>query len=282
MGLKQSIQGLEEILIFDNWPMLLLGRLLDRKTGFVAYRKNGLDILIDLRGGDACGTRLCIATDMYRKYLPLFHLPTAPNVLDLGANGGGFPLMLAVEGIMPSRLVCIEMNPFTYNRLKLNLATNFGQKAVAINAAVCAYPKGDLFIKPTRGGTGDSMRTLGVAETDPHVAVSTDTFPSIYERFFAPEIVDLCKIDIEGEEFAMFAALPDALVCKIRYLIMEVHYFEETAPAATAKLMDRFQALGFREIMKNSNPKQGVFAEVRAFAGPEALLDPASSGARPF
>jgi FkbM family methyltransferase len=274
--LTQSFHGFKEILLFDNWPMLLLGRLLDRQTGFVAYRKNGLDILVDHRGGDACGTRLCIATDMYRRYLPSLSLPAAPRVIDLGANGGGFPLMLAIQGIKPSRLVCVEMNPLTFGRLQLNLATNFGLDAVAINAAVCGQPMGDILIKPTRGGTGDSIRTLGATETEAHVAIPTATFLGIYERYFAPDVIDLCKVDIEGQEFEMFAALPDELVCKIRYLIMEFHYLNDDAIAAAEKLRARFQSLGFREITKGRKPEPGCFAEVRAFAGPETLADSVS------
>lgn len=260
-------------MIFDNWPMLLLGRLLDRQTGFVAYRKNGMDILVDHRGGDACGTRVCIATDMYRKYLPSLSLPASPRVMDLGANRGGFPLMLAIEGIKPSRLVCVEMNPLTCGRLQVNLATNFGLDAVAINAAVCGQPKGDILVKPTRGGTGDGIRTLGATETEAHVAVPTATFLGIYDRYFAPNVLDLCKVDIEGEEFEMFAALPDELVCKIRYLIMEFHYYNDDAIAAAEKLRARFQSLGFREITKGRKPEPGCYAEVRAFAGPEALAE---------
>ncbi len=271
MRLKQSIHGLEEILVFDNWPMLLLGRLLDRQTGFVAYRKNGLDILVDHRGGDACGTRVCIATDMYRKYLPSLSLPDDPRVLDLGANGGGFALMLAIAGIKPSRVVCVEMNPLTYGRLQVNLATNFGPDAVAINAAVCGKPRGDILIKPTRGGTGDGIRTLGAITTEAQIAVPTTTVTDIYDRYFAPGIIDLCKIDIEGEEFEMFAALPDELACKIRHLIMEFHYFDDAAVRAGEHLLARLKSLGFREITKGRNRVANESTEVRAFARPETL-----------
>jgi len=60
--LTQKFGGLRAILAFDNWPALLLVRLFDRKAGFVAYRKKGLDILIDHRGGDENGIRQCIAS----------------------------------------------------------------------------------------------------------------------------------------------------------------------------------------------------------------------------
>jgi hypothetical protein len=68
-------EGLRAILAFDNWPAVLFARLFDRGTGFVVYRKRGFDILIDHGGGDENGTRSCIATDMYRRYLPHFDLP---------------------------------------------------------------------------------------------------------------------------------------------------------------------------------------------------------------
>lgn len=103
----------------------------------MVYRKDGLDILVDHGGGDENGTRACIATDMYRRYLPLFNLPGPVRVLDLGANGGGFPLMLKLAGVSLARVVSIEMSPLTFSRLQLNLATNLGSTAVAINAAIC-------------------------------------------------------------------------------------------------------------------------------------------------
>ena len=64
---KHSFRGLEAVFAFDNWPMLLAGRLFDRKTGFVAYRKKGFDILVDHRGGDQCGTRITVARTFCRR-----------------------------------------------------------------------------------------------------------------------------------------------------------------------------------------------------------------------
>ena len=188
---KHSFRGLEAVFAFDNWPMLLAGRLFDRKTGFVAYRKKGFDILVDHHGGDQCGTRMCIATDMYSRYLPSFDLRGPVRVLDLGANGGGFPLMLRIAGVELARIVCVEMNPLTYRRLQVNLTTNLGPSAVAINAAVCGTQGSEIPSTPSRGGTGDRMYRDRV-ESEPYVLVPTTTFQVLYDQYFENEDVDIC------------------------------------------------------------------------------------------
>lgn len=267
---KHSFRGLEAVFAFDNWPMLLLGRVFDRKTGFVAYRKKGFDILVDHRGGDQCGTRMCIATDTYSKYLPSFNLSGPVRVLDLGANGGGFPLMLRIEGVELARIVCVEMNPLTYRRLQVNLTTNLGPAAVAINAAVCGTQGSEIPIKPSRGGTGDSMYHDRDESSVPQVLVPTTTFQALYDQYFRNEFVDICKVDIEGAEFDMFASSADELVGKIKYLIMELHYFYDQGPAKAKVLIERLTALGFLDITIEDGPRTGLAAEVRVFAGPAA------------
>src|SRR4051812_27725218 len=99
MSFSTKVAGARAMLAFDNWPALLLGRLFHGDAGMFVYRKGQLEILVDHRGGDQTGTRMCIVSDMYRKYLPLFSVTQPANVLDLGGNGGGFPLMLKLAGI---------------------------------------------------------------------------------------------------------------------------------------------------------------------------------------
>jgi tRNA1(Val) A37 N6-methylase TrmN6 len=55
---------------------------------------------------------------MYREYLPFFTFSGPARVLDLGANGGGFPLMLRLAGIDLARVVSVEMDPMTFLRLQ--------------------------------------------------------------------------------------------------------------------------------------------------------------------
>jgi FkbM family methyltransferase len=270
MSIKNSLKGLQAVLVFDNWPMLILGRLLDRRTGLVVYRKSGVEILIDHRGGDCSGTRDCIVSDMYRRYLPFFLLNGPATVLDLGANGGGFPLMLRLVGVVLARVVCVEMNPLTYQRLAVNLATNLGSSAIAVNAAVCGMPEdSEILLAPSRGGTGESIYTHQAEPKRSHVSVRTTTLPLLCNRYFKDESVDICKIDIEGAEYEMFDSCPDNVLVGIKYLLIEFH-----APSRTPTVVERIRALGFQEMASEENHKTGAMTEVRAFRGPGVVSVP--------
>lgn len=246
--------------------MLLFGRLFDRKTGFVVYRKNGLEILIDHNGGDENGTRMCITSGMYKKYLPLFKLSRPVKLLDLGANGGGFPLMLKLEGVDVEPAVCVEMNPLTALRLAVNLNTNFGFSAAAINAAVCNMPEGsEIRLKPSRGGTSESMFSGQVGREVPAVVVPTTTFTSLYSRYFADSAVDICKIDIEAAEYEVIGSIADDVLKRIRYLFIEFHDRPRT-PA----VIERLLSLGFTEMTLEEDRRSEGNMEVRVFRGPAA------------
>jgi len=248
---------------FDNWPTLLLGRLLYRKVGLLVYCKNNLEILVDHRGGDETGTRECIVGDMYRKYISLFTLPEPAYVLDIGANGGGFPLMLILEHVKLASVVCVEMNPATYSRLQVNLQINLGHSAVAINAAVCgANSGGEILLTPSRGSTGYSINGSMAGVSSPHVAVRTTTLESLYNQYFGGRHIDICKIDIEGAEYDLIDSSHDDLLRKVRYLIVEFH-----DPSKTPPLIRRFADLGFSELTDQNHRRTGMQTEVRVFRG---------------
>jgi FkbM family methyltransferase len=266
VSISTRLAGLRAVLMFDNWPMLLLGRLFDRKAGFVVYRKNGCEILIDHHGGDEAGTRECITSDLYRRYLPTLELRGPLRVLDLGANGGGFPLMLKIEGFEVARAVCVEMNPLTFQRLQVNLGANFGASAVALNAAVCGPGQpAEILLKPSRGGTSESIYAYRTDAATPHVAVRTTTLEAICDENFGGEPIDICKIDIEGAEYEALEACSDEVLRRIRHLVIEFH-----DPARTPAALTRFAALGFSLIGAEKDHRTGAMTEVRVFRGPAA------------
>lgn len=266
-----SLERARIILSFDNWPAILFSRLFDRRTSFVAYRKNGLDILVDHSGGDQNGTVLCIATDMYSRYVPLLSLDGPARVLDIGANGGGFPLMLKLAGVKLAQVVSVEMNPLTCERLRVNLSTNLGGSAVAVNAAVCgAGAAHDVLLETSRGSTGQSIYQSHAGPDSGHVSVATVTLRQLFDRHFKDGYVDLCKVDIEGAEYEVFQSAPDETIAGIGHLIIEFHDRSRT-PA----FVERIASLGFAEIGRSADT--GEHTEVRAFRGPAAT---AASAAR--
>lgn len=259
MAFTQKLHGLVELLQFDNWPVLVLGRLLDRGTGLVVYRKQGLEILVDHHGGDEAGTRACITSDMYRKHLHNIPKSQPIRVLDLGANGGGFPLLLHLEGFRLEKILSVEMNRPTFLRLVVNLATNLDGVAMGFNAAVCGVAGSEILLEPSRGSTSLSMTGNRAEASAPHVAVPTTTISVLVGEHFCDQGIDICKMDIEGAEYDALDATPDAVLKRIRNLIIEFH-----DPARTPAQMSRLQQLGFEDLTGNDS-RTSDKTEVRAF-----------------
>jgi FkbM family methyltransferase len=266
MSIASKVAGFRAVLFFDNWPVLVVQRMFDRNTGLVVYRKKQLEFVVDHKGGDENGTRQCLTSDMYKKYLTSFSLPDRARTLDLGANGGGFPLMLRAEGIGIEKAVCVEMNPMVANRLKLNLATNFGPEAVAINAAVCdTSDRKEIVLRHIRGGTSISILHDQADRTTDSDSVRTISLATLCEEYFDNGPIDICKVDIEGAEYEAFESSNDAVLLTIRYLLVELH-----EPSRTPRFVERLSELGFADITRKEDSKTGDKTEVRCFKGPAA------------
>jgi FkbM family methyltransferase len=268
MLIRQKLQGLKALLQFDNWPMLVLARLFDRRTGLVTYRKGDLEVLVDHHGGDENGTRNCLVSDMYRKHLRGITAKDGVRVLDLGANGGGFPLLLLLSGFDVVQAVCVEMNPPTALRLLVNLNTNLGGRAIGVNAAVCGEnAEPEILLERSRGSTGLSIYANRGRATEPHIAVPTITIGALCERYFPNASIDICKIDIEGAEYDGLAATPDAVLAKLENLIIEFH-----DPERTPSLLSRLHNAGFTETTPNVETQTGENTEVRSFRRSKASV----------
>lgn len=266
MSIATKVKGLRAVLFFDNWPMLVLQRVFYRDTGLVIYRKNGLEFVVDHKGHDENGTRNCLISDMYRKYLASFSLPQRARVLDLGANGGGFPLLLRAEGIGIETVVCVEMGSQVVTRLTLNLATNFGPAAVAVHAAVCdTSQRKEIALTRNRGGTAISIEGWQADRASDADFVDCVSLPALAATYFPQELIDICKVDIEGAEYEVFESSDDAVLRSIRYLIIELH-----DRARTPKLLDKIARLGFTDITLPGDAQPEKKDEIRCFRGPAA------------
>ena len=246
---RAKLGGISANLAFDNWPVLILQRLLFRRHSLLVHKKGPLSFLVDFDGGDATGARLCVSTDMYSRYFDQIGRKTV-TVLDIGANGGGFPLCLLDRGITVRKSVSVEMNPETCMRLTFNLGYNLGAAASAINAAV-AGREGSIQIPKSRGGTGESIYASAGANAE-MVTVPLVTFDSIVaSRFTADEVLDIVKIDIEGAEYEVLFSETCGSIRRFAFLIIEIHKHEKWTEK---EAIQRIESFGF-ELVPDPNPQ---------------------------
>jgi FkbM family methyltransferase len=236
-------QGLRDLFKFDHLPHLLSQRLLGRGSGWTVYRKGSLCFLVDHSAGDQNGTRDCLSQPMYRDLLRQMRLPKALRVLDLGANGGGFPLLCLDEGHDLTALACVEVNPWTFSRLAVNVTHNVGPHARLMNVAIGGHER-PLSLRLPRGGTGHSIYE-GSGDGD-EVSVRVRSFDDLYGEAFGSAPVDVCKMDVEGAEYETVLEGPVECLCKVHHLIIEIH----EAPAERQQaLRRRLEALGLKHVM---------------------------------
>lgn len=261
MSLATKLRGLREVWAFDNRLWLFVTKTLFRREHLHIYRYKGMDILVDHAGGDANGAREVLTSPMYSRFIPTMELDGPQNVLDIGASNGGFPLLLASKGVRLKRLVSVELNPRTFTRLHFNLNRNLDCEIKALNAAVCGERR-TINVSLGNGGVSDSIyRGAENGEERPY-DIDGVTFDDLYEKYFDGETVDVCKIDIEGAEFEIFATPGHRHLAKCRYLIIEIH---EGDGRTTAQILPQIEALGFvrQETEPDADPNVHFFINSR-------------------
>lgn len=256
---RSAIDGFAAIWSFDNRVELIARRLLFRQTGLLTYRKGDMEIVVDHHAGDETGTRECLVSDMYLRLLPRMDLHAPITVFDIGANGGGFPLMLESAGLHVGRLAAVEMNPRTFGRMQLNVLQNLDCESMLMNAAI-SDEDGMLTLSLSRGSTGESISgtrnasAFGSRRTSKIEAISFDT---AFERGFgAAGIVDLCKLDVEGAEYQIFAGHRFGHLARCRYLIIEIHDVPGQSPETVVRAI---RDAGFREVEGSRKTHDDVY-----------------------
>lgn len=241
MGVSEKIKGFGELWQFDNRFELIFSRLFRPGRSQLIYKFKGIEFLSDHSAGDANGARAVLATDMYRKLLAKTDLPEKISVLDIGANNGGFPLLIASEGYKIERLLSIELNPKTFERLKNNISRNFGPEAECINAAVCGDARAIYFAEGSAGTSDNIYQAEGSG-----LQIEGITLNDAFERVGADKL-DICKMDIEGAEFEIFTGGNAGKLASCRYLLIEIHHYPE--PEKDRKMVrNAIIELGFEEI----------------------------------
>lgn len=255
MGFADKIDGLKSIWKFDNRWQLLLSRLFFREQGLNIYRLRGMNILVDHQAGDESGTRHVLVSSMYQQFLPQMTFAKPINVLDLGANGGGFALMLKQSGVALKKVVAVEFNPNTYSRLHFNLTQNLDCDIVALNAAAVGEAK-SLRLHVGQGGTSDNIYQPLSSENAKTVTIEGLTIDDLYNRYFDGETIDLCKMDIEGAEHEIFSMPYYHALKHARYLILEIHGNDAQKKSVILRALEK---LGFKAQPSTRVDEQDVY-----------------------
>ncbi|MFN3427304.1 MAG: FkbM family methyltransferase [Candidatus Thermochlorobacter sp.] len=255
MALADRIDGLKALWKFDNRWQLLLSRLCFREHGLNVYCLNGMQILVDHQAGDESGTRHVLVSPMYQQFLPQMTFKAPINVLDLGANGGGFALMLKCKGIALRKVVAVEFNPNTYARLHFNLTQNLDCQAIALNAAAVGETK-LLQLQVGQGGTSDNIYQPLTAGNTKMVMIEGLTIDDLYNRYFDGEKIDVCKMDIEGAEHEIFSMPYHHSLKHVRYLILEIHGNDDRRKDAVIHALKK---LGFKSLPRVAVNEQDVY-----------------------
>lgn len=242
MSLATKLRGAKEVWQFDNRLWLLFTKTFFPREKLHIYRYKNLEVLTDHAAGDANGAREILTSPMYRRYLPQMKFDKPVNLLDLGANNGGFPLLLQTEGINLKKVVSVEFNPQTYSRLRFNLERNLDCQIAALNLAVCGEST-TLEIKLGTGSVSNNIYEANVQGNSQTYQIKGETFDGICASHFSDEIIDLCKMDVEGAEFDVFRSSAHQNLTRCRYLIMEIH---ERPDRKADEILQILERLGFR------------------------------------
>ncbi len=242
--MNNKLRGLREMWHFDNRIYLILSRILFPNQSGHIYRVKDVEFLSDHRSGDANGARELLTTPMYRKYIEKMNLRGDIKVLDIGSNNGGFPLLLKTENVSIGQLVCVELNPNTFVRLQFNLGLNFNGRFQAFNLGICGENR-ELRVKLGAGSAGDNIYGSADKNDSDQIVIPGRTLDDVYDEVFGEQVVDLCKIDIEGAEYEVFGSETARSISRCRYLLIEIH---NSAERPRKLVLDKLTAAGFKEI----------------------------------
>ncbi len=256
MNLKNKLIGFIEILKFDNWLSIIFQTLFKPWSKLFVYKLKKKEYLLNKTSGDIPGFRAIISSNEYKPFLNLFKNFKQITLLDLGANVGGFPVLLDSMNIKIKKLVAVEYNPNTFYRLGINISSNFNYEYYLLNKAVVGYDR-NISKNITMGGTGDSIYDNTKTNSSVNKIIPGITFDQIYNAYFDhSEIIDLVKIDIEGTEYEIFENKNYIQLQNCKFLLIELH---SLANKSMNFIISKLIELDFEMITPNISKNKNVF-----------------------
>jgi FkbM family methyltransferase len=170
---------------------------------------------IPLKGEDIGFVEECFLKKNYEK-IDGFESTEGAICLDIGANIGAVSIRWQQTN-RTGKIFSIEPHPETYCRLVTNINLNKINNIIPINAAVGASNGlSTFYIRPCH-----SMATSFRLDNSKPITVQMTTIDSIVQQYDL-ELIDLCKIDVEGNELPCLEGAKNTLP-HIRKMVLEFH-----------------------------------------------------------
>jgi FkbM family methyltransferase len=165
------------------------------------------------------------------------------NIIDIGGGIGDFTLF-AARGHAKNRVFAFEPFPGSFETLKENIERS-GVKNVQIYAEAIWKENGPLAIDASAGEPGQfiSRNADAARAASQKVIVPAVTLAEVFQKL-GIETCDLMKIDCEGAEYPILFNTPDAVLKRIRRMVMEYH--DNAGPSTHRDLVTYLQERGFQ------------------------------------
>lgn len=182
-----------------------------RHSSVVDHVVRGIKFRLHIKDNTTDG-KLLTSSKFYDKK-EIAALGTGGVFIDIGANTGYYSLMMAMGAF--SRVIAVEPNPPTLERLRANIQLNGKERIITVIPS-CVGPQGFAPIY-CKGGLGGASLIRPDQVTEPVFVASTPLIEIIKEQRITR--IDALKIDVEGYEdralMPFFESAPRTLWPKI-------------------------------------------------------------------
>ncbi len=203
--------------LFRNWPAFVWRHLRDPRQPATFRLRNGLRLTLRPGTSDFRIVREIMVWNEYAR--PGFELAPTDTVVDIGAQIGIFTTY-AARAAARGRVISFEPHPDNFRLLDQNRLQNAFDHVAVLNRAVAATAGRHEFFASAFNTGGHSLypRAAGASRFEVETVRLEDVLD---ERGI--DAVDYLKIDCEGAEVEILHGMGDAMLRRIRRIVMEVH-----------------------------------------------------------